>query len=263
MPAANDPGGDAGRSEGGAPPKLSFGQRILLVLPRVRHDRSDRKNEKKEPVSDWARRTFLKPEDPDKVRANTPAKSHSVDELEALVKRADDKERAIGLVAAPVAAAIGFLVIHALVVNDPAQHLKNGTLNPHYVNPSLYDDVFLVLLVLSLVMLTMAMLRKRLFLGVATALYGLAIFNLHYWGFGIPFIICAAWYLVRAYRLQRDLREATGVTPRYAARANDRKSSSSNTATRAPNKRYTPRSASSSRAIRPKPESGKNGKRAG
>jgi len=236
----------------------------------VRRDRGDQnnqnnqnnQNQKKEPISDWTRRTFLKPADPDKVRANVPAKSQSVDELEELVKHADDKERAIGLVAAPVATGIGFLVTHALVANDPKQHLSNGSINPHYVNPSLYYEVFVVLLVLSILMLTMAMLRKRLFLGIATALYGLAIFNLHYWGFGIPFIICAAWYLVRAYRLQRELREATGApSSRYATRGNDRKSSY--TAAREPNKRYTPRSPSSSRAVRPRPDNGKNGKRAG
>ena len=175
-----------------------------------------------------------------------------------LVRSMDDKERAIGLLAAPVAAAIGFLVIHTLVVNDPAQHLKSGALNPHYVSVSLYDEVFVALLVLSILMLTMAMLRKRLYLGIATALYGLAIFNLHYWGFGIPFIICAAWYLVRSYRLQRELREATGGRPtRSGSRSNGR--DTSYTPPR-PNKRYTPRSPSSSRPVRPKPE---NGKRAG
>ncbi len=100
MPAGQGHGHDPDGPEGGAPPKLSFGQRLLLVLPRVRRDRE--RNEKKEPVSDWARRTFLKPEDPDKVRKQAPAKSQSVEELEALVKSIDDKERAIGLVAAPV-----------------------------------------------------------------------------------------------------------------------------------------------------------------
>ena len=39
-------------------------------------------------------------------------------------------------------------------------------------------------------------------------MFGLAIFNLHYWGFGVPFLLVGAWYLVRAYRLQRDLKEA-------------------------------------------------------
>ena len=39
---------------------------------------------------------------------------------------------------------------------------------------------------LALVMLAAAWFRKRLFIGVASALYGLSFFNLHYWGFGVP-----------------------------------------------------------------------------
>ena len=119
------------------------------------------------------RRTFMKPEDPDAAPGKkVPARS-SRSTSSRHGQDCDDKERAIGLVAAPLAAAIGFLVVHTLVANDPAQHLKSGALNKHYVNPSTYDDLFVVLLVLSLLMLTMALLRKRLFLGIATALYGL------------------------------------------------------------------------------------------
>jgi hypothetical protein len=220
---------------------------MLLVLPRM----GGGQKKDKQPVGDWARKTFMKPEDPEsKPRKNVPETPDSVEELEAAVKTADDKERAIGLVAAPLAAAIGFLVIHTLVANDPAQHLKNGALNRLYVNPSLYDDLFLVLLALSLLMLTMAMLRKRLFLGMAAALYGLAIFNLHYWGFGVPFVMVGAWYLVRAYRLQRDLKLAKGEGPsaRYGPKA---KSGGTSYASQ-PNKRYTPRSSSPNRAVRPK-----------
>ena len=44
-----------------APPKLSFGQRMLLVLPRMGH--GEKKD--KQPVGDWMRKTFMKPEDPD------------------------------------------------------------------------------------------------------------------------------------------------------------------------------------------------------
>ena len=62
-------------------------------------------------------------------------------------------------------------------------------------------------------MLAFAWFRKRLYLGMVIALYGLAVFNLHYWGFGIPFVMAGAWLLVRAYRLQRDLRVATGDLP--------------------------------------------------
>ena len=254
MPVGHDPDGrdpdghDPDGLRGGAPPRLSFGQRVLLMLPRV--GRGRREVQRKEPLADWMRKTFMKPEDPDAKPATKSSESpQSVEELEAAGKTADDKERAIGLVAAPLAAAIGFLIVHALVANDPAQHLKNGALNRLYVNPSTYDELFVVLLVLSLLMLTMALLRKRLFLGMATALYGLAIFNLHYWGFGIPFVLAGAWYLVRAYRLQRDLKLAKGEGPnRYGPKANGGGTSY----TTKPNKRYTPPSSSSTRSVRPK-----------
>jgi hypothetical protein len=246
-PLSMQPGLGYDDSDGGAPPKLSLGQRMLLVLPRMGRGRKL----DKQPVGDWMRKTFMKPEDPDaKPAKKVPDTPESVEELEEAVKTADDKERAIGLVAAPLAAAIGFLVIHTLVANDPAQHLKSGALNPQYVNPSLYDDLFLVLLALSFVILIMAMLRKRLFLGIATALYGLAVFNLHYWGFGVPFVMAGAWYLVRAYRLQRDLKLANGEGPsaRYG-----RKAQSGDTSYAAkPNKRYTPPSSPPNRAVRPK-----------
>jgi hypothetical protein len=82
---------------------------------------------------------------------------------------------------------------------------------------------------MSVLMLVTAMLRKRMFLGIFAALYGLAIFNLHYWGFGVPFVMVGAWLLVRSYRLQRELREATGEAPPRPAR------------TPSANKRFTPK----------------------
>ncbi len=134
----------------------------------------------------------------------------SFDELSHLANFADDKERLIGLVAAPVAALVGLVVTTALVDDDPPALLKNGLANVHHVSLSLYYDLGAVMLGLSVLMLVTAILRKRLFLGMAMALYGLAVFNLHFWGFGVPFIPAAAWYLVRSYRLQRDFRMATG-----------------------------------------------------
>ena len=59
--------------------------------------------------------------------------------------------------------------------------------------------------------LVTALMRKRMFLGIALALYGLAVFNLHYWGFGVPFLMAGAWYLVRAYRLNQELKRAGGA----------------------------------------------------
>jgi len=70
-----------------------------------------------------------------------------------------------------------------------------------------------VLLGMAVLMLATAWFRKRLYLGMVMALYGLAIFNLRYWGFGVPFVLFGAWLLVRAYRTQRDYREATGAKP--------------------------------------------------
>ena len=82
---------------------------------------------------------------------------------------------------------------------------------------------------LALVMLVTAWFRKRTFLGIAMALYGLSIFNLHYWGFGLPFIMGGAWYLVRAYRLSEKLKfakagEGSGPVTGPRARAPSRPS---------------------------------------
>ena len=189
------PGHDPADSQGEAP------QRPSLNARRLKHDRD------KAQLGDRLRNAVLKPVDPGSVEASD--EQPSVEELEAKVKSADDKERLIGLLAAPLAAAIGILVISALIDNDPPARLKNGQLDtaprepvalprprrraPGPFGPDARDGHV----------------RKRLYLGIVMALYGLAIFNLHYWGFGVPFILVSAWFLVRAYRLQRDLREAT------------------------------------------------------
>lgn len=153
-------------------------------------------------------RLFLKPVDPDRAAPAGPAAEPSIEELEDTNRWANDKERAIGLIAAPVGALVAFLVIHADIDNDPAQYLKNGTTNPAYTSVAVYHEVLVVLLALCVLLMVAAWFRKRLFMGVLTALYGLAVFNLHWWGFGVPFVLVGAWYLVRAYRAQRDLKEA-------------------------------------------------------
>lgn len=154
-----------------------------------------------------------------------------VDELESLVRTADDKERAIGLLAAPVAALIGILIADDLLRHDPPALLADGLPNKLHVNPSLYHELTIVLLVLAVVILAGAWFRKRFVLGAATALEGLTIFNLRYWGFGVPFVMVGAWYLVRAYRFQRDLKAAKqGETP----------SGGQGASRPSPNKRYTP-----------------------
>ena len=188
----------------------------------------------------------MKPVDDDQAGPASRAKPATegpttIPELEEAVARADDKERLVGLLAAPLAAAIGLLVSGSLIANDPKALLSNGQVNKAHVAPSLYLELGGVAVALGVLMLVLALLRKRLYLGITMALYGLTIFNLHFWGFGLPYIMVAAWLLVRAYRLQSKLKEAKAAvdapTPGRAL----------------PNKRFTPPTAPPGSSSRPKP----------
>ena len=210
------------RFNGGAPQKLSLWQRWLVGLPRFKQ------RGEKAPFLDRVKGAILKPEDPDAPPRPSPKGAYELsgEELEIEAKGLNEKERLIGLFAAPLASAIGFIVVHILVINDPPAHLSNGAVDKLYVNPNDYYDLFLVLVVLSMAMLATAFLRKRLYLGMVTALYGLTIFNMHYWGFGVPFVMVGAWYLVRAYRLNKNLKASLAGGPAPGVRP--------------ANKRYTP-----------------------
>ncbi len=146
----------------------------------------------------------------------------TVEELEEAVKRADDKERLIGLIAAPLAALIGLLITSSLAANT-----AKGT------HDSAYSVLGVVLLALALVMLAMAWWRKRLYLGIVMALYGISVFNLRFWGFGVPYVLVGAWYLVRSYRLNQKLKLAREEAPSPGASGTSRSPRAS--------KRYTPR----------------------
>jgi hypothetical protein len=189
-------------SRGDASVNLSLWHRFLLRLPHLNT------GQPKPRLMDRVRGAVLKPEDPDAPSRSRGAYELSGEELVTEERRTNDKERAIGLLAGPVATIIAFVVIHYRVVNDPPATL-HGVPDKLHVNLSTYSDLFIVLIVLSFGITAMAMWRKRLFLGIVTALYGLSIFNLGYWGFGVPFVMVGAWYLVRTYRLHRNLREST------------------------------------------------------
>jgi hypothetical protein len=153
----------------------------------------------------------------------------TVEELESRVRFADDQERLIGLTAAPLAAILGLLIPPRLNLGESLRH-----------------ELTAVMLVLSVVMMITALYRKRLYLGMVTALYGLTVFNLHWWGFGVPYVLIGAWLLVRAYRAQRSLREATGDT-------RGRGGGAGNAGPPRPSRRYTPPS-STKRSISPDPK---------
>ena len=130
------------------------------------------------------------------------------DEIEAEIRRSNDKERVIGLIAAPVAAIVG-LVISSASVNYARSHGQSV---------GVYEKLTYVLLGLAILILLTSWLRKRLFQGITLALFGLAIFQLHYTyvGFAAPFILAGAWYLIRAYRLQQELKRAEAAGPERA-----------------------------------------------
>ena len=216
-----DPSGGV-RLDGEDPSRLGGPARLRSWWTR-------RRTQEKLPLGAALRRATLR--DPDRTREED--EEHSVEELEAIVRTANDKERLIGLFAAPWAAAIALIITNALIANDPVAKLSDGKANPLHVSVGLYHEVLVALMVLALLMLGFAWFRKRLQLGIVLALYGITVFNLRYWGFGIPFAIAGAWYLVRAYRFNRRLREARGDVPRYGNR-------SSRTSRPQANKRYTP-----------------------
>jgi hypothetical protein len=155
----------------------------------------------------------------------------TVAELRAKVRYADDKERLIGLIAAPVAAMVAFVITQSRIASDPAARYANGSVNPHHVAPSLYAELGAVTILLAVLALGFAFFRRRLYLGIVLALYGLSMVNLGFWGFGLPFLVVASWYLVRAWRLQQKLKEAE---------AGEGSGPGGRPSRARPNKRYTP-----------------------
>jgi hypothetical protein len=174
------------------------------------------------PAMTWWERLKYAMVRPEEDEREVKQDERSAEEIEAAIKTADDKERAIGLIAAPLAAVIGIVISSASI--DYAK--------THHQSLMVYDELTYVMLGLAVLMLATAWWRKRLFLGITLALYGLAVFNLRYWGFGIPFLLAGSWYLVRAYRLQQALKRAEGGGTTPARRTTGARPK--------PSKRYTP-----------------------
>ena len=152
----------------------------------------------------------------------------SADEIRAEIRYSNDKERAIGLIIAPVAAIVGIIISTASLDNA-----RN-----HHQSLTVYDELTYVLLGLAVLILVASLLRKRLFQGITVALFGVAVFQLHYSyiGFAAPFVLFGAWYLVRSYRLQTALKSAEAKEG-GPARAPTRTANGSRPRA---NRRYTP-----------------------
>ena len=192
-------------------------------------------------------RRFLKPVDPSAPHAEV-APAPSLEELDRAKGTMNDVERLIGLIMAPLTAVVALVLISQYVTN-----WKNKHPGKHNV-PSIYSELFVVFLVLAVIIMVLAWLRKRLFLGMAVSLVGLSIFSLSYkWlPIAVPFVLVGAWYLVRAYRAQQAWKAAGGQVTR--AGGSSRASDAGPSAPR-PSKRYTPPTARPKRAL-PNPEDG-------
>ena len=179
------------------------------------------------PLSRWQRFKYSIVQPGTEPDTSIAADERSIEELEETIRRSDDKERAIGLVAAPLAAIVGIIVSSATI-----QNAKN-----HHDSTTVFVELTYVILVMAVLILVSSLLRKRLFQGITLALYGLAVFNLRFWGFGLPFLFAGAWYLVRAYRLQQALKRAEAAAPSPPRRNGSRPTNGSRPRS---NKRYTP-----------------------
>jgi hypothetical protein len=177
----------------------------------------------------WERLKYSMVRPDDDPKDAKEQETRPVAEIEAEIGRSNDKERVIGLIAAPVAAIVG-LVISSASVNYAKTHGQST---------SVYEKLTYVLLGLAILILLTSWLRKRLFQGITLVLFGVAIFQLHYTyvGFAAPFILFGAWYLIRAYRLQQELKRADAAGP-----SAPRPKASPGPAAPRPrrNKRYTP-----------------------
>ena len=208
------PASESGPSDEAAPPRRTLWERFADLVRKPDDDRPS--------LGQRLSGAMLKAD----TGADPKPEPTTVEELEVAVKRADDKERLIGLIAAPLAGMIGLIITGALIANDPKATLADGAINKAHVSPSLYSLVGVVLLALAVVMLALAWWRKRLYLGITMALYGISVFNLHFWLFGVPYVMVGAWYMVRAYRLNQKLKlareEAPTGDPMGPARASKR-----------------------------------------
>src|SRR5580692_7889269 len=220
----------------------------LPLMPR-KDDFDDSEGDHQPKPSLWMRfqTAVVKPDDLESSKNKASEPVQSVEELEAAIARADDKERNIGFIAAPVGAIITLLISSDLI--NHARSLNQST--------AVYQNLTFVLLGMGVLMLVTAWLRKRLFLGIVMALFGLGIFNLHYWGFGVPFLLGGSWYLVRAWRLNSKLKLAGGGSgksygpPNSKVGPTNRLPSTGGVLPR-PSKRYTPPTEKIKRPSKPK-----------
>jgi hypothetical protein len=209
-------------------PKLTLGQRLLTVLPRL--GGSSGPVEAPSPPSDHdviadagaddvpsrRDRDEVEPAPPrspvrERQRPTGPGQSGKTkEELALAIKRLDDRERRIGIFMAPLGVALGiFSMVSA--INTKTSHVR--------VKGQLSRETLITLgiasIVLSGLVLVAALSRRRSFLGFALVFLGTS------FGFPLllPFWFVGGWLIFRAYKWQKELAAMGGRPAGRASRA--------------------------------------------
>ncbi|MHB8681571.1 MAG: hypothetical protein ACYDA2_05695 [Acidimicrobiales bacterium] len=228
-------------------PKLTLGQRMLAALPNLQRTGTARQRLtsalKPDAVLDPASR-------PRRAGTSAPAARGrftdtypdlSVGELRQLMKRLDDRERLIAMVAGPLIAILDLLLTQLTLHNNPPLHHKG------HADPGQIVAIGVGSAVIALLVLATAFFRRR----------SLTLFALLFSGYGggfvtiLPAWIIAGWLFVHFSRMQRSLQAKTGgpaasradAAKRRAERLEQRRKGKGKAPEPAgpnPNKRYTP-----------------------
>jgi hypothetical protein len=176
-------------------------------------------------------------------------------ELKTLMKRLDDRERALSMFAAPLGIAVAILVTIVSIHSNPAVHHKG------HEDPSLIWSDGAVGMVLAVAVFALGWFRRRSLTSLALVFLG---YSLGLIGIGIPFLFLGGYFFYRAWRVQKVL-TSRGVDTRARAQprskdrasprdqSRDSKYNRSTATTRKPTKTPSSRPQQSKRYTPPKP----------
>lgn len=220
----------------GAPAKLTLGQRILASLPNL-----ERRPRTAPPPRRSAGRAPHAASGTDVVVADAvlePARSETAvgpgaggrdaslpatskagqpdrgavsgmtkDELVAIIKKLDERERVLALLSAPIGVVVGVVLTIGAVHYNPGLHQKG-----HLTTGTIYLEGGARVL-LSAIVLLAAWTRRRSFVAFALLFLGTSLG----FPFALPFWALGVWFIFRVFKWQKELSAMTGGASRQRA----------------------------------------------
>ncbi len=254
---------------GGAPPRLTIGQRILAALPNLQRETTPAPSD-----ADTDADTDTDTDDVDVddeetstevVATRAPAgiggrlmdaafpptssraRGRPVDDLDSMtreeithrIKKLDDRERFLALTAAPLGVLVGIVLTAFALHLNPAP-LLHGKVNPKHVSESLILLEGGARILLSGIVVACALTRRRSLVGFSLLFLGTSMGSPL---FALPFWVLGGYLIWRVFKYQKILstrgaaaRGATRGTARGTARGGDRTATNA----RAPGGRRVP-----------------------